>query len=331
LSSAARHVLPNPITRSLDQAARYDRFQLHQYAVQCFSREKLDVSPPALPALPEPCVTHPTLKDLYSEAQLHSYAHQYLSLSGPVLAETSSTDSLQALVDYVRLLEAGVAASAKARLKGDRYGVRFQAMENSLLVLTKSAALTALIACRTPTELATAIRLAGRAEKPLLPRARPTLEVMASGTNPVLSLKFPPEVDVATAERLALFAAGDTFAKMLSAVRDSAEPRHTASLSFDYFSVTNKKALGLEFASDVDVADFLSVLSDTTSPTLEPGSFSSYPRSASSLANIYWDVSFRNYGLTIGVRNKRSIEVAIYNDAALADDRRNGIPPSSWT
>jgi hypothetical protein len=181
LKAIPKSTLPKAIATNDKGEAQYDRFQMHQFAVAYLSQMRPSLSGPELPVLPTPWVIHPKLKELYSEAQLCLYASQYLELSERAPDPHQADARGQEVVDYLRLLETGIAAAEKARLNGDRDGVLTQTRKNALLVLTKSAALTVLTACRTPAERAKASRRADQAGTPV-----------------------PPEASVATATRLSV-------------------------------------------------------------------------------------------------------------------------------
>lgn len=107
------------------------------------------------------------------------------------------------------------------------------------------------------------------------------------------------------------FLASDTFKQMVSALRDSPEPRSADQETAAYFPDQFKKELDWEFATEDDIRLFFNVVGEPMSEHVEPGS-KSHDEDCP-----FANVQFRIYGLNVWMMFGQGTAIVVSNDAAL--------------
>lgn len=106
------------------------------------------------------------------------------------------------------------------------------------------------------------------------------------------------------------FAQGETFARMLSALRDVSEPLAVDEESLAYYPQETKARVGWDFATEADVRLFIDIVADPQAATVEPGSMGSEDECS------FPNCSFRHHGLNVWMMFGQGTAVSVYNDAA---------------
>ena len=113
------------------------------------------------------------------------------------------------------------------------------------------------------------------------------------------------------------FVASETFARMLSALRDSPLPKWIDSDTLAYFPEKTLASAEWGFASVQDALDFMDVVGDADAETLER-------KATSDDTMTFGNFQFRHHGLNVFIMFGQGTIVSVYNDAAKA--QRDALP-----
>lgn len=115
------------------------------------------------------------------------------------------------------------------------------------------------------------------------------------------------------------FLAGPVFPRMVSALRDSQEPRSADLEELSYFP-ERKCLLGWDFADESEIKLFFDVVGDPLAPTVEPASLS---RDADC---PFQNCTFRHFGLNVWMMFGQGTALVVANDASVPPSDVDSVP-----